>query len=139
MDHGHRSVNPHDAAIAHGSTHSLSDDAARDELWMVQAVIQPFKLDPVTRALEAISGFSGMTVMRVRGFGREKLEDRHTASHATPSGKAHHEALDDFTEKLRLDVAVCGVQRADAVAATIARVAHTGNRGDGKIFIWPLS
>ncbi len=32
-----------------------------------------------------------------------------------------------------------GAERSHAVAEVIARVAHTGNRGDGKILVWPLS
>lgn len=106
-----------------------------NSLWMVQAVIQPFKLDPVTRALEGIAGFSGMTVTAVRGFGQEKLSDR--PAHAEAHRK--HEDLDDFTGKLRLDVAVVGRHLANNVTDVIARTAHTGNRGDGKIFVWPLT
>ena len=109
------------------------------DLWMVQAIIQPFKLDQVTRALEAISGFSGMTVSGVRGFGREKLEDLQVASANASSGRARRETIEEFTEKVRLDIAVCGRRRADDVVAVIAHAAHTGNRGDGKIFLWPLS
>lgn len=26
----------------------------------------------------------------------------------------------------------------DQIVETISRVAHTGNRGDGKIFVWPV-
>ena len=40
---------------------------------------------------------------------------------------------------LRLGVAVCGETRAGDVANAIARAAHTGNRGDGKIFVLHLS
>ncbi|MEO8561007.1 MAG: P-II family nitrogen regulator [bacterium] len=115
----------------------MTDD--HDEPWMVQAVIQPFKLDTVTRSLEALAGFAGMTVTAVRGFGREKLEDRAAAHRAPARGGPAHEPLDDFTAKLRLDIAVTGRVRADEVAAVIARAAHTGNRGDGKIFLWPLA
>ena len=105
------------------------------DLWMVQAVIQPFKLDQVARALENLDGFSGMTVTPVRGFGQEKLAD--LAS--TDAAHRRRETLDDFTSKLRLDVVVSGRRLADDVTAVIARTAHTGNRGDGKIFMWPLT
>lgn len=106
------------------------------DLWMVEAIIQPFKLDQVTRSLEAIAGFSGMTIMPVRGFGQEKLDDRRASGAGSRSSR---EALDDFTEKLRLEIAVNGRRRADDVVAVIAHAAHTGNRGDGKIFLWPIS
>ena len=108
---------------------------ASGDLWMIQAVIQPFKLDQVTRALENLEGFSGMTVSPVRGFGQEKLEDLV----ATTAAHRRRETLDDFTSKLRLDVVVAGRRLADDVTATIARIAHTGNRGDGKIFMWSLT
>lgn len=98
----------------------------RDDLWMVVAIVQPFKLDSVTIALREVDGFRGMTVSECRGFGQEKLEDE-------------GEGLIDFTDKVRLDIALSGRARADAVADAIARVAHTGNRGDGKIFVWPVA
>lgn len=98
----------------------------RHDLWMVVAFIQPFKLDAVTIALREVDGFCGMTVSECRGFGQEKLEEE-------------SEGLIDFTDKVRLDIAVSGRARADAAADLIARIAHTGNRGDGKIFVWPVA
>lgn len=111
-----------------------SIDASGD-LWMVQAVIQPFKLDQVTRALHAVEGFSGMTVTGGRGFGRVKVTE------PAPMGTAHRprEVLDELTNKIRIDIVVAGRPLADDVTAAIARAAHTGNAGDGKIFVWPLS
>ena len=108
------------------------------ELWMVQAIIRDFRLDAVTRALEQLPGFSGMTVSDCRGFGQEKLrteeEDRdHPAAHRP------EDDLTDFKPRVRLDVAVAGRERADAVADAIARSAHTGRGGDGKVFLWPLA
>lgn len=114
----------------------VNDNAVQaDDLWMVQAVIQPFKLDQVTRALEAIEGFSGMTVTNVRGFGHGKLMDR--AAHA--EAHSQHEDLDDFAGKLQIAAVVASRSFADDVTAAIASAAHTGNRGDGKIFVWPLT
>ena len=108
------------------------------ELWMVQAVIREFKLDVVTRALEQVPGFGGMTVSDCRGFGHEKLgteeEDRNSPAAHRPA-----DDLADFKPRVRLEIAVAGRERADAVAETIAQVAHTGRGGDGKIFLWPLS
>ena len=108
------------------------------ELWMVQAIIQGFKLDSVTRALEQLPGFGGMTVSDCRGFGHEKLgtegEDRDR-----PGGHRPEADLTDFKPKIRLEIAIAGWERADAVAETIARSAHTGRGGDGKVFLWLLS
>ncbi len=108
------------------------------DLWMVLAVIQPFRLDAVTLALESIPGLGGMTVSECRGFGHGKV----TAEPPDKEGGDGRRAaagVVDFTAKLRLDIAVAGRARAAEVIETIARAAHTGRRGDGKIFLWPLA
>jgi len=124
-----------------------SNLAANDaDLWMVLAIIQPFKLDTVTLALEEIAGFGGMTVSDCRGFGHRKLTDEATddareARHEPPRSnerEASGQVL-DFTRKVRLEIAVAGREAAELVIETIAHAAHTGRRGDGKIFAWPLS
>lgn len=126
-------------ATAPRATAQGEESATGDELWMIQAIIQPFRLDRVTRALEAIAGFGGMTVTAVQGFGQEELDDRRAAVHGPRSPHPPRESVDDFSKKLRLDIAVRGRQRADDLANVIARTAHTGNRGDGKIFLWPIA
>lgn len=98
---------------------------------MIVVVLQPFRLSKVTHALEQIAGFPGMTVTDVRGFGREKS--------AHDEG-APHRVVEDFVEyvkKVRVEIAARD-EMVDAIVSTIERVAHTGNRGDGKIFVWPL-
>lgn len=107
------------------------------DVWMVQAVIRPFKLDAVTRALEAVQGFTGMTVIDVRGFGREKVS-RDRIEDDGGRGVAL-ETVDDFVPQVSLQIAVVGRAAADDVAAIIGRTAHTGNPGDGKIFAWPIT
>ncbi|MBX7221463.1 MAG: P-II family nitrogen regulator [Blastocatellia bacterium] len=95
---------------------------------IVMAVIQPFMLSKVTRALEEIPGFPGMTVMDVRGFGRER------------GANASHKIIEDFVEyvqKVRIEV-VAADEVAEEIARVIVQAAHTGNRGDGKVFIWPV-
>lgn len=98
-----------------------------DDLWMVAAVIQPFKLDAVSYALQQVPGFGGMTVSDCRGYGQGKLK-------AAPDA-----ALSDFTGKLKVEAAVAGRATAERVANALARAAHTGRPGDGKVFVWPLS
>ena len=114
-----------------------------NEFWMIEAMIQPFKLDSVTLALEQLSEFRGMTVSECRGFGPERLLQDETAP-ADQQGTARKRRrgdsdLVDFTSKIRLEIVVAGPAAADAVISTIARVAHTGRRGDGKIFLWPIT
>lgn len=127
-----------DNTVAEAGTRR-ADVEMDDELWMVQAIIQPFRLDRVTRALEGVAGFGGMTVTTVQGFGQKELDDRRTVTARARSSHPPRETVDDFTKKLRLDVAVRGRRRADDIAHVIARTAHTGNHGDGKIFLWPIA
>ena len=103
------------------------------DLWMVVAVIQPFRLEAVTLALADVPGFAGMTVTECRGFGRSKLQaDARTEADRTVA------TLVDFTAKVRLEIAVTGRAAGDAVVDTLARSAHTGRPGDGKVFMWEM-
>ena len=98
---------------------------------IITALVQPFMLSKVTHALEQINGFPGMTVIDVRGFGREK---------STHDARAPHRVIEDFVEyvkKVRIEV-VAHDDMVDQIVETIVRVAHTGNRGDGKVFVWPV-
>ena len=108
-----------------------------NDMWFVYAVIQPFKLESVTRALEQIEGFSGVTVTECKGFGREKLLDQMTPKQRADSA-GRDEELVDFTAKVKLEIAVSTRATADLVVQTIARTAHTGRRGDGRVMMWPL-
>lgn len=112
-----------------------------ETMWMIEAMIQSFKLDAVTLALQQVRGFGGMTVSECRGFGHGKIQDDLTPPDGTHIDSFSRSIPDliDFTPKLKLEIAIAGRGSADAVVATIARVAHTGRRGDGKIFMWPLT
>jgi len=97
----------------------------------ITAMVQPFMLSKVTGALEEIEGFPGMTVTDVRGFGREK---------STHEKGAPHRVIEDFVEyvkKARIEI-VARDEMVDSIVETIVRTAHTGNRGDGKVFVWPV-
>lgn len=108
------------------------------ELWMIVAIIQPFKLDTVTLALEALPGFGGMTVSDCRGFGRGKFGGEPDEPDRGRAREPDAADVVDFTAKIRLEVAVAGREPADAVIDAIARAAHTGRKGDGKILAWPI-
>ena len=98
---------------------------------IITAMVQPFMLSKVTSALESIDGFPGMTVTDARGFGREKsLHDQ-----GTP-----HSVREDFVEyvkKARIEI-VARDEMVEHIVETIVKTAHTGNRGDGKVFVWPV-
>ena len=94
---------------------------------LIFAFVQPFKLDEVARRLMVIPGFPGMTVGAVRGFGRE---------HAEAALKSVYE-LEDFTDKAQIETVVSDDQ-VDVVIEAIATAAHTGQYGDGMIFVVPV-
>lgn len=94
---------------------------------MIIAFLRPDRLDPVTRALEHIPHFPGMTVTKARGFGREKVEER-------PNDRAD---LVDYTETVRIEVVVSD-ELTSAVMEAIENHARTGRRDDGKIFVLPV-
>ncbi|MCY2927427.1 MAG: P-II family nitrogen regulator [Planctomycetota bacterium] len=90
---------------------------------MVSAVIRPEQLNLVVEALKDEDYIMGMTVSKVRGFGRQL-------------GNADGDARDrvTFVSKIRVDVVVkeWDVPR---VMDIIGEGARTGNLGDGKIFV----
>jgi nitrogen regulatory protein PII len=94
---------------------------------LITAIIQPFMLTKVMHQLESVPGFPGMTVSDVRGFGREKLQHRHRPGEETT----------DFVKKVRIDIAAPDVLAAEIVNA-LAGAAHTGNEGDGKVFVYTI-
>ena len=93
----------------------------------IEAVIKPFKLDEVKRALSEI-GIVGMTVTEVKGFGRQR---GHTELYRGA------EYLVEFVPKARIEVAVADAIVGRVVEA-IERTARTGKIGDGKIFVTPV-
>ena len=90
----------------------------------VEAIIKPFKLDDVREALSEI-GVTGMTVVEVKGFGRQK---GHTELYRGA------EYMVDFLPKVKIEAVLQDDQVERAVEA-IAKAARTGKIGDGKIFI----
>jgi nitrogen regulatory protein P-II 1 len=93
----------------------------------VEAVIKPFKLDEVKKALTEL-GVAGLTATEVKGFGRQK-------GHSEMYRGAEY--VVDFLPKVKIEVAVADGLAAKVVDA-IARSARTGKIGDGKIFVLDL-
>ena len=94
---------------------------------LIIAVIKPFKLDEVRKALTGL-GVSGMTVTEVKGYGRQK---GHTEIYRGA------EYTVNFLPKLRVEVAV-PTEQVDRVVEAITAGARTGQIGDGKIFVTAL-
>ncbi len=90
----------------------------------IEAIIQPSKLDSVKEALREV-GVDGMTVVEVRGHGRQK-------GHTEVYRGAEYTV--DLLPKIKLEL-VLPDNRADAAVKVILQTAKTGKIGDGKIFI----
>uniref|UniRef100_UPI003341990C P-II family nitrogen regulator n=1 Tax=Castellaniella defragrans TaxID=75697 RepID=UPI003341990C len=93
----------------------------------ITAIIKPFKLDEVREALSEL-GVNGLTVIEVKGFGRQK---GHTELYRGA------EYVVDFLPKIRIDVVVAADQ-VETMIEAIIKAAHTGKIGDGKIFVTPV-
>jgi nitrogen regulatory protein P-II 2 len=81
----------------------------------------------VRKALTDI-GIEGMTVIEVKGFGRQK-------GHMEVYRGVEYEVR--FLPKVKVEVAV-SVEKLDEVVNTIQEHAKTGEIGDGKIFVYSL-
>ena len=90
----------------------------------IEAIIKPFKLDEVKKALNDIH-IEGMTVTEVKGFGRQK-------GHTEVYRGAEYAV--DFLPKVKIEV-VTTEEMAAKVVGAIQNAAKTGKIGDGKIFV----
>ncbi|QFU21792.1 P-II family nitrogen regulator [Shewanella eurypsychrophilus] len=90
----------------------------------VEAIIKPFKLDDVRESLAEI-GITGMTVLEVKGFGRQK---GHTELYRGA------EYMVDFLPKVKIELVIQD-ELLDQAIEVIVDTARTGKIGDGKIFV----
>jgi nitrogen regulatory protein P-II 1 len=90
----------------------------------IEAIIQNSKLDAVKDALHEI-GVEGMTVLEVRGHGRQK---GHTEFYRG------REYTVDLIPKIKVEL-VLPDKMVEKVVHAITSAARTGKIGDGKIFL----
>ena len=105
---------------------TLSDSEAT--MKEIKAIIKPFMLNKVMDALHRIEGLPGVTVSDTRGFGKSRGKD------------APHKIIEDlvtYVPKAKLEIVVEDGM-VDEVVQAILDGAHTGNVGDGKIFVYPV-
>ena len=93
----------------------------------IEAIIKPFKLEEVKENLGLI-GIQGMTVVEVKGFGRQK---GHTELYRGA------EYIVDFLPKVKIEIVVSD-EDLDKAVESIQNAAKTGRIGDGKIFVTNL-
>ncbi len=90
----------------------------------IEAIIRPMKIDDLKEALTDI-GIAGMTVTDVRGYGRqrgrtEKYRGNTYIVNLLPKVKVEFVVPDD---------------RAEEAVEAVLEAAHTGEIGDGKVFV----
>ena len=95
---------------------------------LITAVIKPFKLDEVRQALLSV-GVTGLTVMDVKGYGRQK-------GHTELYRGSEYEV--DLLPKTKIEIAVSD-DKADEVIEAICASANSNRIGDGKIFVVDLN
>src|SRR5689334_5272480 len=94
----------------------------------VEALIRPQKLEDVKAALTDI-GIKGMTVTEVRGSGKQKGFTQHYRG---------TEYTVNLLQKVKIEIVVLDAE-AHTVANAIVAAAQTGEIGDGKIFLIPVT
>ncbi|AUV83646.1 transcriptional regulator [Salinigranum rubrum] len=98
------------------------------DIEMVVAIIRPDKLGDVKKSL-AEAGAPSLTVTNVSGRGSQ------------PAKKGQwrgEEYTVDLHQKVKIECVVADIP-ADDVVDAIADAAHTGEKGDGKVFVLPVS
>lgn len=93
----------------------------------IEAIIKPFKLDDVKNGLSSLS-VKGLSVSEIKGFGRQR-------GHKETYRGAEYQV--DFVSKVKIEVVVEASMATDVVKV-IQQQAHTGQIGDGKIFVLPV-
>ncbi len=94
----------------------------------IEAIVRPHKLDEVQDALSE-AGFGGLTVSEVRGYGRQK-------GHKEVYRGTEYNI--NFVPKIKIEL-ICPDNRAETAVEIIVKTSKTGQVGDGKIFITPVT
>jgi nitrogen regulatory protein P-II 1 len=93
----------------------------------IEAIIRPHAVDNIRETLLE-AGFHGMTILEVKGVGRQK-------GHTEVYRGAEYQV--DFLPKVKLEIVVAD-NRVEEAVSIIIRGAKSGKIGDGKIFILPV-
>jgi nitrogen regulatory protein P-II 1 len=91
----------------------------------IKAIVQPHMVGKVMEALHALKHFPGATVTEVSGHGRGR-----------GAGGQYQATLDTIypKRKTRIEV-VCDDASCDTLVKAIQTAAHTGNAGDGVVWV----
>jgi nitrogen regulatory protein P-II 1 len=91
----------------------------------IKAIIRPSKLLEVTEELHGIEGLPGVTISEIKGFGKSRAKNA--------IDKIVYEMV-ELIPRMQLEVVV-NDEMVDEVVNVIQKFSHTGNTGDGKIFV----
>lgn len=94
----------------------------------IKAIIRPFKLNEVIEELQKNEGLPGVTISDIKGFGKSRAKD------------ATHKIVEDLIEyvpKIKIELVVHDAM-VEKILEVIQKIAHTGNPGDGKIFVYDV-
>ncbi len=94
----------------------------------VIAYIKPHKLENVMLTLHKIAGLSGISVLEMRGCGRSRKKTSDAVFDSDNYG---------LVSRLKLEIA-CSDVLVEQVITALQESAHTGLRGDGKIYVLPI-
>jgi nitrogen regulatory protein P-II 1 len=89
------------------------------------AYVKPHMLSKVAMALHNLEGLTGLSVTKVQGFGR---------SRAKGSPQRIVEDLVEYVPHVKIEI-FCQDELTDKIISTIQENAHTGLKGDGKIYV----
>jgi len=95
---------------------------------LITAIIKPFKLDEVKESVKDL-GIEGLTVSDVQGFGRQRgqTEVYRGAEYTV-----------EFVPKVRVEILVDDAD-VDRVVQRLVETARTGQIGDGKVWVTPIT
>lgn len=94
----------------------------------IKAVIQPARLARLREAFRRIPDFPGMTVARAEGSGYHPEK---------PMPQGIKSELTDFSARVRIEI-VSPEAMAERLVGVIHDVCHTGQAGDGVIWVTPV-
>eukprot|EP00245_Coleochaete_scutata_P009858 TRINITY_DN3344_c0_g1_i1.p1 TRINITY_DN3344_c0_g1~~TRINITY_DN3344_c0_g1_i1.p1 ORF type:complete len:223 (+),score=36.17 TRINITY_DN3344_c0_g1_i1:72-740(+) len=121
----HASVN----VRAEGSAIDGNSSCVPATFFKVEAILRPWRVTYVTQALLGV-GIRGATIYDVRGFGSQgAFKEREAGSEFSDA---------DFLAKVKLEIVVVEDQ-VETVIDAIIDASRTGEFGDGKIFVSPVT
>ena len=94
----------------------------------IEAYLRPAALEQLQEALAGI-GIAGLSVLEVRGYGRQR-------GHREVYRGAEYTV--DFVPKIKVEIAVSDDTK-QQVIDVVVEAAKTGQVGDGKVFVVPVT